>query len=108
MRWIYVLDDSILPEGHMTVVFPLGVNIVLARVDDAIYAISGKCVHKACPLFAGNLNGFIITCPCQDWRFDIRTGNFLDAAELGLEVFPVKSETGKVYIDLNSRIKNMN
>jgi len=102
MKWIYVLDDSTLPEGQMTVVFPLGVNVVLARVDGSIYAISGKCTHMACPLFAGRLNGYTITCPCHDWRFDIRTGKFLDASELGLEVYPVKSETGKVYIDVNA------
>jgi 3-phenylpropionate/trans-cinnamate dioxygenase ferredoxin subunit len=104
MNWIYVLDDSILPEGQMTVVFPLGVNIVLARIEDAIYAIEGKCVHMACPLFTGKLNGYTITCPCHDWQFDIRTGKFLDANELGLKVFPVKSETGKVYIDLNELV----
>ena len=102
MKWIYVLDDSTLPEGQMTVVFPLGVNVVLARVDGSIYAISGKCTHMACPLFSGRLNGYTITCPCHDWRFDIRTGKFLDASELGLEVYPVKSETGKVYIDVNA------
>ena len=102
MKWIYVLDDSTLPEGQMTVVFPLGVNVVLARVDGSIYAISGKCTHMACPLFAGRLNGYTITCPCHDWRFDIRTGKFLDASELGLEVYPVKSETGKVYIDVKA------
>ena len=96
------MDDSTLPEGQMTVVFPLGVNVVLARVDGSIYAISGKCTHMACPLFAGRLNGYTITCPCHDWRFDIRTGKFLDASELGLEVYPVKSETGKVYIDVNA------
>jgi nitrite reductase/ring-hydroxylating ferredoxin subunit len=101
MNWIYVLDDSTLPEGQMTVVFPKGVNVVLARVDGSIYAISGKCTHMACPLFAGKLNGYTITCPCHDWLFDIRTGRFLDASELGLEVYPIKSETGKVYIDLN-------
>jgi len=78
------------------------VNVVLARVDGSIYAISGKCTHMACPLFAGKLNGYTITCPCHDWRFDIRTGKFLDASELGLEVYPVKSETGKVYIDVKA------
>jgi len=103
MKWTYVLDDSTLPEGHMTVVFPLGVNVVLARVEGSIYAISGKCTHMACPLFAGKLDGYTITCPCHDWRFDIRTGEFLDAAELGLEVYSVKSKTGKVYIELKAQ-----
>jgi len=32
MNWIYVLDDAALLEGHMTPTYPLGVNVVLARV----------------------------------------------------------------------------
>jgi 3-phenylpropionate/trans-cinnamate dioxygenase ferredoxin subunit len=101
MNWTYVLDDAELLEGHMTAAYPLGINVILARVSDTIYAISGKCAHTACPLFIGKLDGYIITCPCHDWRFDVRTGKFLDATELRLEVYPTKSETGKVYVNLN-------
>ena len=101
MNWIYVLDDAALLEGHMTPTYPLGVNVVLARVGGVVYAVSGKCVHMACPLFTGKLNGYTITCPCHDWRFDIRTGKFLDAPELSLAVYPTKSEAGKVFVNLN-------
>jgi len=101
MNWIYVLDDTALLEGHMAPTYPLGVNVLLARVGGVVYAVSGKCVHMACPLFTGKLNGYTITCPCHDWRFDIRTGKFLDATELGLAVYPIKSEGGKVYVNIN-------
>ena len=101
MNWIYVSDDAALLEGHMTPTYPLGVNVVLARVGGVVYAVSGTCVHMACPLFTGKLNGYTITCPCHDWRFDIRTGKFLDATELGLAVYSIKSEGGKVYVNIN-------
>src|SRR5664279_4372683 len=100
MSWTYVLDYSELPEGQIIAAYPLGLNIVVARISGAIYAISGKCAHMACPLFTGKLEGFTITCPCHDWRFDVRTGKFLDAAELGLEVYSTKSEDGKVFVNL--------
>jgi nitrite reductase/ring-hydroxylating ferredoxin subunit len=100
LNWIYVLDDALLPEGRMVPVYPQGVNVVLARVDGQVYAVSGKCLHMACPLFKGRLEGHTITCPCHDWRFDVKTGKFLDAPELGLAVYPVKSEAGKLYIHL--------
>jgi 3-phenylpropionate/trans-cinnamate dioxygenase ferredoxin subunit len=102
MNWTYVLEDSSLPEGQMTAAYPLGVNVVLARVSGKIYAISGKCAHMACPLFTGKLEGYNVTCPCHDWRFDVRTGKFFDAPEIELNVYPTKSETGKVYINLNT------
>ncbi len=63
-----------------------------------MYALEGKCVHMACPLFGGTLDGYTLTCPCHDWRFDIRTGQFLDAPELALACYEVKSEDGKLSV----------
>jgi len=98
--WTSVLDDSALPEGQMTPVYPRGVNVLLARVGGAVYAVSGKCAHMACPLFMGRLEGYTIVCPCHDWRFDVRTGTFLDAPELGLTVYPTKLAGGKLFVNL--------
>jgi 3-phenylpropionate/trans-cinnamate dioxygenase ferredoxin subunit len=100
MNWKYVLDDTELPEGKMTPVYPMGVNVVLARVGSVVYAVSGKCAHMACPLFTGKLDGYTITCPCHDWRFDIRTGRILDAPELGIAIYSTKSEDGRLFINL--------
>jgi nitrite reductase/ring-hydroxylating ferredoxin subunit len=100
MGWIYVMEDAALPDGSMAPVYPLGVNVLVARVDKNLCAVSGSCAHMACPLFMGRLDGYILTCPCHDWQFDIRTGQFLDAPELKLSIYPVKSEAGKLYIDI--------
>jgi 3-phenylpropionate/trans-cinnamate dioxygenase ferredoxin subunit len=98
MNWIYVMDDGALPEGEMTPVYPLGINVVMARVSGTVHAISGKCPHMACPLFTGMLDGHVLTCPCHDWRWDIRTGQFLDAPNIRLTVYPAKSEAGKLFV----------
>jgi len=100
MDWIYVLDDAALLEGQMAPVYPLGVNLVLVRVGGVVYAVSGKCAHMACPLFTGKLDGYTITCPCHDWRFDVRTGKFLDAPELGISSYSTKSEEGRVFVNI--------
>ena len=100
-NWIYAMEDAALIEGHMAAVYPMGVNVLLARVNNVVYAVSGKCVHMACPLFTGKLAGHTVTCPCHDWRFDVRTGKFIDAPELGLAVYPTRSEDGKVFVNLN-------
>jgi nitrite reductase/ring-hydroxylating ferredoxin subunit len=100
MAWTYVMDETARPEGAMAPAYPLGVNVVVARVRGTIYAVSGKCAHMACPRFTGAIEGEILTCPCHDWRFDIKSGRFLDAPELGLAVYPVKTEAGKVFVSL--------
>jgi 3-phenylpropionate/trans-cinnamate dioxygenase ferredoxin subunit len=99
-RWTYALDDAALPEGHTAPAYPLGLNVLLARVSGTVYGVSGKCAHMACPLSAGRLEGFTIVCSCHDWRFDVRTGRFLDAEELGLTVYAVKLEAGKLFVNL--------
>jgi 3-phenylpropionate/trans-cinnamate dioxygenase ferredoxin subunit len=100
-NWIYVLEEAALLEGHMAPVYPRGVNVVVARVGGVVYAVSGRCAHMACPLFTGKLAGTTLTCPCHDWRFDVRSGKSLDAPELGLAVYPIKSEAGKLFAALN-------
>jgi nitrite reductase/ring-hydroxylating ferredoxin subunit len=103
LHWTYVLDDPALPEGSIAPVYPLGVNVLLARVGGTVYAVSGKCAHMACPLFMGRLEGYTIVCGCHDWRFDVRTGRFLAAPELGLAVYPTKIEAGKLFVNLGSK-----
>ena len=42
MTWIYVMEETALPEGSMAPVYPLGVNVVIARIGGTLYAVSGK------------------------------------------------------------------
>jgi 3-phenylpropionate/trans-cinnamate dioxygenase ferredoxin subunit len=94
------LDDTTLLEGRMTPVYPMGVNVLLVRVGGAVYAVSGKCAHMACPLSGGRLEGYTVVCGCHDWRFDVRTGKFLDAPELGLTVYSTMLDAGKLFVNL--------
>jgi nitrite reductase/ring-hydroxylating ferredoxin subunit len=98
--WIPVMDDAALPEGGVKAAYPRGLLVVLARVDGVIHAVSGKCAHMGCPLSTGTLSGNVLTCPCHDWRFDVRTGAFLDAPELRLTRYPVRVENGTLLISL--------
>jgi 3-phenylpropionate/trans-cinnamate dioxygenase ferredoxin subunit len=98
--WTFVMDDSALAEGEMAPVYPRGMNVVIARVGGTVYAVAGKCAHMACPLFTGVLDGYTLTCACHDWRFDIRTGRFINAPELGIAVYPTKTEDGKLYVSV--------
>jgi 3-phenylpropionate/trans-cinnamate dioxygenase ferredoxin subunit len=53
-----------------------------------------------CPLSKGDLEGYVIKCPCHDWRFDIRSGEFLDAKEITVHAYETKVDDGKVYVNL--------
>jgi nitrite reductase/ring-hydroxylating ferredoxin subunit len=68
LNWKYALEDSALLEGRMAPVYPQRVNVILARVDVALCAVSGTCAHMACPLPVGRLEDYRIVCPCQARR----------------------------------------
>ena len=100
-NWISVIEEKELKEHSIGLVFPKGIPILLIRkASDVIYAVSNKCAHMACPLSAGAIEGYTIKCPCHDWMFDIRTGEFLDAKEIKIPVFEWKLEDGKIFIKM--------
>jgi 3-phenylpropionate/trans-cinnamate dioxygenase ferredoxin subunit len=99
-QWVPTTDDSKVRDGAYVPVYPKGVGVLLVRVGDELFAIANKCAHMACPLEGGSLEGAVLTCPCHDWRFDVRSGRSLDAPELGIETFATKVEGGKVLVEL--------
>ncbi len=96
--WVYVLDESDLSEGEPCVVYPRGVPVLLIKTHGEIHALSNKCSHMGCPLDGGRLTGFVLQCPCHDWRYDIRTGAFLDAEEISLRRYRWEARSGGIFI----------
>ena len=98
--WVPTIDDMKVRDGAYVAVYPKGLSVLLMRVDGELHAVANKCAHMACPLEGGRLEGAVLTCPCHDWRFDVRTGRFLDAPELGISTFATRVEEGKVLVDI--------
>jgi 3-phenylpropionate/trans-cinnamate dioxygenase ferredoxin subunit len=102
-HWVPTIDDSKVRDGAYVPVYPKGVGVLLVRAGGELFAIANKCAHMACPLDGGRLEGDVITCPCHDWQFNVRSGAFLDAPELSIATYPVKVEDGKVHVGLGER-----
>ena len=99
-RWVATVDDSKVRDGACVAVYPMGLSVLLVRVEGELHAVANKCAHMACPLEGGKLEGAHLTCPCHDWRFDVRTGQFLDAPELRIATYATRVEDGKVLVEL--------
>ncbi|MDO8727631.1 MAG: DUF473 family protein [Candidatus Methanoperedens sp.] len=76
-----------------------GTTGVIAKILEKQIAMH-SCGHMACALAGGTLKDYIIKCPCHDWRYDFRTGEFLDAKEIKLPVYEWKSSDGKIFIKI--------
>lgn len=100
-EWVATVDVGNVPEGGYVAVYPRGVGVLVARVEGQLYAVANKCFHMGCPLEGGKLRGTILTCPCHDWRFDLRDGHFVTAPNLRIPTYPTRvEEDGIVRINM--------
>ena len=97
-QWLPVLEEAKLEDDAITEVYPKGVGIILVRTGGRVYALRNRCAHMACPLGGGRLEGFTVECPCHDWKFDLRTGEFVTARELKVPTYETRSEGGQLHV----------
>ena len=78
------------------------VNVLIARVEDEVYAVRNACGDGPLPLDYSVLDGHELKCSWHGCRYDIRTGRRLDYAnaspEEQLMVLPVRVHEGMVEI----------
>lgn len=77
-----------------------GNKVLLLRKGGNFFAMSNKCPHMGCSLSKGTLKEYVIKCPCHDWRFDIRSGEFIDAKEIKLQVYETRIVDGSVFVNM--------
>ena len=98
--WVPVLDVTELQEGSMKLVDAEGSPVLIVKVSGQIFAIDNRCPHMSCGFSGGELDGFVIICPCHDWRFDLQTGEYEEEKDLKLIKYEWKIESGKIWIKL--------
>ncbi|MFQ5427945.1 MAG: Rieske (2Fe-2S) protein [Thermodesulfobacteriota bacterium] len=98
--WVYVCNESELSDSSPQVVRPRGVPVLLIKKEGQIYALSNKCAHMGCPLDGGSLRDHIMECPCHEWKYDIRSGVFIDAEEISLGRYQWRITDGQVFIKI--------
>jgi nitrite reductase/ring-hydroxylating ferredoxin subunit len=83
-----VADLGSLAEGKNLCVKAEGVNIVLIKMNGAVYAVENRCPHLGLPLGRGKIEDGAIVCPFHGSRFDICTGENTDwvSAVAGMKI----------------------
>jgi len=101
--WVPTLNESELHEDTIHLVFPKGLSIILIKKDGHVYALRNRCAHMSCTLASGRLNDYTLQCSCHEWRYDITTGELLDARQITVPTYRCKFEDGKVLVELEER-----
>jgi len=108
MKFVVAATTSELANGAMKAVDIDGQELLLARIDDAYYAVARRCTHMAENLCHGTLDGRVVTCFRHGARFDLTTGKavgkaklmFLSTTPKDLATYPVKLDGNNVSIGL--------
>ena len=99
--FVPVLEENELHEGSMKLVKVEGLPVLLIKQFGQIYAIDNRCPHMGCMFSGGTLDGSVIVCPCHDWRFDLKTGEYAEDPEMKLVSYECKVESGKIWVRLD-------
>ncbi len=98
-----VAPSNLLKDGDLNT-FKVGdTPIACFRVDGKVYVIDDECAHENGPLGEGSVDGFVVTCPYHDWRYDIRTGDCLTEPARNLSCFAVKEYDGFIWVGGKTR-----
>jgi len=108
MNFVAVATTSELANGAMKAVDIGGQELLLAKLENAYYAVARRCTHMAENLCDGTLEGRVVTCPRHGARFDVTNGKAVGKAKLlfmsttpkDLATFPVKIDGTEVLIGL--------
>jgi nitrite reductase/ring-hydroxylating ferredoxin subunit len=98
--WIFLTELKDLPQNVPRLFYPKGLGMLLLHRGDNVFALSNRCPHMGCALASGTLEGDIIRCPCHGWAFDTRNGELVISREIRLPMYPVRLESGKVFVRL--------
>jgi nitrite reductase/ring-hydroxylating ferredoxin subunit len=99
-NYTFAFEESLLKENSMKLVRVEGVPVLLIKQQGQIFAIDNRCPHMGCGFSGGALDGFMVICPCHDWRFSLETGEYTEDKGFKLVFYPTKIVDGKIMVEL--------
>jgi nitrite reductase/ring-hydroxylating ferredoxin subunit len=103
-RWSAVLGEDELPEGKLTrATVDGGIEIVMLRRGERVWALSNRCSHRGGPLFRGKVAGSddepSVVCPFHASVFGFEDGSIeRGPAAVPQPAFEARIEGGKVEV----------
>ncbi len=98
--FVPVLEEKELQEGKMKLLSVEGTPVLFIKQNGKIFVIDNRCPHMGCGFSGGTLDGFVIVCPCHDWRFNLETGEYEDEPSMTLTKYEWKVKSGKIWVKL--------
>jgi len=102
-RWTKVMPESELPEGKATRANADGIDVLLYRTPERIYALSNRCTHRGGPLHRGPVHATgsapTVTCPWHGSMFRLDDGSIVRGPATAPEpAFQVRVTDGQIEV----------
>jgi nitrite reductase/ring-hydroxylating ferredoxin subunit len=92
------LKESELAEGQMKGVTVDGEPVLLIKKEGKIYAYDDRCPHQQCLISHGVIRHDFVICPCHNWAFKIKNGEYAAEPAITLEPYECKVVKGKIWV----------
>ena len=99
-NFVPVLEEKELQEGKMKLVRIEGLPILLIKQQGQIYVIDDRCPHMGCAFSGGTIEETTIICPCHDWRFNLKTGEYEEEHLIKITSYEWRIESGKIWVKI--------
>jgi 3-phenylpropionate/trans-cinnamate dioxygenase ferredoxin subunit len=100
MSWTDVGGADALSETTLLSVAVEGVQLVIVRCGDALYAVEDRCTHDGESLEEAQVEDCQIICPRHGSHFCLRTGEALTPpAYEPLRTYRVREQNGRILIE---------
>jgi len=96
--WIFVLKTPEVPPGAALAADLGGPKVAVFNVDGQFHVLSNACAHQGGPLGEGKLEGFAVTCPWHQWKFDVTTGKCLSVSGSHVRKYESRVDGEDLYI----------
>jgi len=96
--WIFLAKKAEIEQGKALVADLGGPKLAVFNVDGIFHAISNECGHQGGPLGEGKLEGFAVTCPWHQWKFDVTTGNCLSVGGSSVRKYEIGAAGDDLFV----------
>ena len=95
-----IAEEGELSPGQMKKIQAGGKHLLLCNAEGDYYVVDEMCSHEDYLLHLGCIQGKKIKCSLHGSYFDLESGEALvDPADEPIGTYPVKVETGRIWVD---------
>ncbi len=95
-EWVTLAD---VPGASLSALELAGLDVLLCRADDGLFAYRDRCANCRSTLDGGHLDGTVLTCATCGYRFDVRlAGRSIGDGGLHLDPLPLLTDDGTVRV----------